>query len=273
MVEGGYLYVAQNPLYRVTIKGHHKYFRDEEAYNAYVRKQTATLFSLSVDYLSGDSETVDDKKMTSIMKKAPEYITAIKKIAGETGLDRDVVEHLSLWVNSVEPGSEGGLDEVKEVITNTWPNLTVEELEGGFLHVEGPVEEGRFMSAFISPDTWEILRPVYDLRHSLSVSYAGYTPNKEGGEFSDWMLPSLALEEMLGQATPKQRLRMKGLGEMMPNELWDTAMDPVRRTLLRVTVEDAELADNMFMDLMGKNPECRKTYLESTQGAASNVDI
>jgi DNA gyrase subunit B len=94
------------------------------------------------------------------------------------------------------------------------------------------------------------------------------------GKFVEYAYEEKELEIILSKLTGKPVIqRYKGLGEMNPEQLWDTTMDPATRTLLQVHLEDAMEADMVFSMLMGEDVSTRKEFIQTNAEYARNLDI
>jgi len=103
--------------------------------------------------------------------------------------------------------------------------------------------------------------PLFRIKHAKEMAYA----------YSDQERDDILKKQFKGKNPDVQRY--KGLGEMNPEELWETTLDPKKRIMKRVAVQDAEEADRMFSVLMGNEVQPRKQFIETYAKEVQNLDI
>jgi DNA gyrase subunit B len=124
---------------------------------------------------------------------------------------------------------------------------------------------------FLSSGDYRQLLKVSTMLHGLIGAGAVVKRNEKEQTVSTF---KQALDWLLAEAKNTLNIqRYKGLGEMNPSQLWETTMDPKVRRLLKVQIDDAIAADEIFTTLMGDNVEPRRAFIESNALGASNLDI
>ncbi len=284
LIENGHLYIAQPPLYRVKKGKEERYLKDDRALNEY-------LFDLFIkDYYVVDSkgEKVSGEKLKKFLLKAFEYENLLS--SGKWKIDKDLLnfmiknrmlnlecfspENIDNFRKRVEElsGAEEG-DKIFEFelsrdMATGEAVLLARVREKRIVHTF-PVDE-EFMS---HPDLVEMLKLDEEMRKiaELPVKVFGIEKDEEKYRFESRIdLANFALEEMRKKV---QIQRYKGLGEMNPEQLWETTMNPETRRLIKVTIEDAIKADEMLSILMGKDTQNRKEFIFENALRVRNLDI
>ncbi len=117
------------------------------------------------------------------------------------------------------------------------------------------------------------MRPLIEHGHVYAAKPPLYKATSKGGKV-DYLYSEEEKLAFDAQATGKvEYQRYKGLGEMSKEQLWDTTMNPATRTLIRVTMQDAAEADQMFTMLMGENPELRRKFIEENASLVTDLDV
>jgi len=283
LVERGYLYIAQPPLFKVTEKKTEKYIHDEEAMKGFVLENGVGKTRLIMD--NGNFFT--GAKLSALVKKIMRIETVLDKCEKESK-DREVVRllagdpALSDWDFKTQEAMEKVLRRTVKVLGEALLEALVEQdPEHGMYKMKFLLSRhGQERQTCVDRDMLKNPKFV-EIKALLSqVIVMGEPPYHLVME-EDTTQPPVELADMAALADQVMSLgkkgltiqRYKGLGEMNPEQLWETTMNPEKRALLQVKVEDAVGADEIFTTLMGDQVEPRREFIFQNAVYASNLDV
>ncbi|HZJ95089.1 MAG TPA: DNA topoisomerase (ATP-hydrolyzing) subunit B [Thiopseudomonas sp.] len=284
LIERGYIYIAQPPLYKVRRGRQEQYLKDDEAMDDYLTAAALENASLHVNANAPGLSGVALEELVN------QYRTVIKTLERLSRLyPKEITEHF-IYLPRVEPEQlsdqaamqqwldalQARMDKVEksgEVYTvglrhDSEKNYWLPEIQ---IKAHGLTNHILFNHDFYSSNDY---RTITDLGNKLNnlLEEDAYVMRGERKQsistFKD------ALEWLLAEGSRRLVVqRYKGLGEMNPEQLWETTMDPSQRRMLQVTINDAIEADQIFNTLMGDNVEPRRAFIEDNALAASNLDF
>lgn len=287
LIENGYVYIAQPPLYKVSMNKEDKYLYNARAMDSLVWERG--LANMTV-FNGTRNASLTGEDLSKMMSKLYKYNHA-KQFAGLARLPQVLLSYLveqrvlSSALTTPEQ-MEAMAARLKaafsqfEIQTEAEPDtdrtfLTITE------QVVTPLGDTITTKSVLSAELLETLE--YQNMLDLFESIADYIPERhaQGLDVVDAKNQSVVIRHYselvaLIEERGKKGMtiqRFKGLGEMMPEQLWETTMNPQTRTLLQVAIEDAAAADRMFDVLMGDRVEPRRNFIETHAQSVSNLDI
>jgi DNA gyrase subunit B len=283
LVEGGYVYIGQPPLYRLGKGKKEKYFIDEDELNTHLF--TVASEKMKIVVKDENKQIIDGSEFIKLMENLNIYKRIIEFMGRMNIWEEMLYFLLESKIRSADQFKE---ESFLEGLINLMP-------EKKFL-------SGNIRSCRWRPDCYEVdvairgkaqimmtLGPQIPLINEyrtalmlfdkiqpyLKTKFTLVTENKssetkeiEVGNWSD-MLGIIRDESFKGSHLQ----RYKGLGEMNPEQLWDTTMNPENRTLMRVKIEDVEQADDIFTTLMGDKVEPRRDFIQTHALEVTDLDV
>ncbi|MEM7280389.1 MAG: toprim domain-containing protein, partial [Pseudomonadota bacterium] len=284
LIERGHIYIAQPPLYKIKRGKQEVYVKDDVELNGYLLNAAVDKAALHVN---ADAPGIKGSGLEALARSYMEVDAIIDRWSrryGESVLRRLVYmptmlqadelseEWLNEWASELEiqlnKGTDDSLNYVASVETgDTAANfrINLERQEHGLSQVT-TIQNEFFQSA-------EYQR--ISLLGSELIGLVGEGAYVERGEKSlEVSSFDEAMTWLMDQSKRAQSIqRYKGLGEMNPDQLWDTTINPDTRRLMQVRIEDAVGADEIFTTLMGDQVEPRRDFIERNALTVSNLDI
>jgi DNA gyrase subunit B len=291
LVERGHIYIAQPPLYKVKHGKDERYLKDDHELNQYMLRLALEGASLlpgaGREVIAGDALGELARKYLlaeAVIERLARIIDqdALRAILDGVELDLGSEATATLSAARLEKAIARYLSPAQKVdqdVTGRVHPVFMDKEEQWAIRIErkhhGNIKSSTIDAAFlISAD----YRTLVDCAQTVGglISDGAEIRRGEGDkqrthgvmDFRDAMLWLLSDAER-GVA----RQRYKGLGEMNASQLWETTMDPAVRRLLRVQIEDAIAADQMFTTLMGDDVEPRRAFIEKNALGARNIDV
>ena len=285
LIERGHIYIAQPPLYKIKKGKQEQYVKDDGALNAYLLSTALEDARLHVDAAAPPITGVALQQlaeqymavMASIRRLSRRYDPVIlEKLVYMAPLDAAALSdasHVATWFTELEQRANSALPPGQkfEIL------IAVPTGQDGFVaniikRTHGIIAaEYRLTSEFFASGEYQRMS---DFGRQLDGLLGAGAYILRGERKQDVGSFKHAIEWLLEQARRGQHIqRYKGLGEMNPEQLWDTTMNAETRRLLQVRIEDAVAADEIFTTLMGDQVEPRREFIETNALAVANLDV
>jgi DNA gyrase subunit B len=284
LVERGHIYIAQPPLYKIRKGKNEQYLLDDaelssallqialEGSKLFVSVDAPPLSDTAYERLAKDYQTyraIADRLSSRYDSCFVDSLLALPRLTVETLKERDaLVEWVALMkknLNAQKKPGESFYVQISEHEQTGPAGLTLTHLRHGI------PETSIVPPAFFLGADYERIASIGETLNGL-LSEGAYVTN--GERRKQIMSFGEGLEWLIAEAKKIYHIqRYKGLGEMNPSQLWETTMNVDTRRLLRVTIEDAIAADEIFSTLMGDQVEPRREFIERNALDAENIDI
>ena len=284
IMERGYIYIAQPPLYKVKKGKQERYIKDDEGLTEYLTTLALENAEIHVNESAPALSGLSLENLVKQFRKTHETIKRVSRL-----IPADILEKM-IYGDVIAIEDFKVKDKVESWTANLLKQLSDQDGNGSIYTVEVKHDQERnvyypsFNVRKHGIDTvYDCDYEFIDSKEFLSIQNLNKAVNglMEEGAYvkrGEKIKPITEFEEALNWLMAESKRgqyiqRYKGLGEMNPNQLWETTMDPESRRMLQVTIEDAIAADQLFTTLMGDHVEPRRNFIEDNALKVANLDV
>ncbi|MDP8289680.1 MAG: DNA topoisomerase (ATP-hydrolyzing) subunit B [Candidatus Susulua stagnicola] len=265
LIKGGNIFIAQPPLYRIKKKNWEEYIHTEKEMNDIMLSLGTKAAKLKK--VGKGEKTLSQKDLEKLIK----HIIIIEQL--ELSLEKKGIPFKG-YIKAIDTKKKKY--PAHKIAVNQNPIFLFEQDK---LASYGSIEELNHIEIYESHEIKKINEEFLKLKTSLQDYYGQnkdlfIVASEDNGEEIKCKSLKAVLQQVRKLATKGMSIqRYKGLGEMNPEQLWESTMDPAKRTLVRVILEDTVEADRIFTILMGNQAEPRREFIQAYAHEASNLDV
>ncbi|MBF0200733.1 MAG: DNA topoisomerase (ATP-hydrolyzing) subunit B [Desulfamplus sp.] len=287
LISRGYLYIAQPPLFRVGKGKSGIYLKDEAEYRDYLVRRICEQKDV---YIANRETPLNDDELYTFLKDLSDYYNAVDRLQRkEYDIDlltilirsdlrdkfflqnkdnminlKSTLDQAGYVTGDMEYSSEFDIYEMDVMEGNRSENAALASVDKLILRVG---------KSLISTNDYKIMLKNFDKIQAMNIPPFKICPTGTTEKMVVCDDTALFFHHIMGDAKKGISIqRYKGLGEMNPDQLWETTMDPEKRVMLQVNVEDAEQADDIFTLLMGEEVEPRRNFIQTNALEVSSLD-
>jgi DNA gyrase subunit B len=287
LIERGHIFIALPPLYKISKGKQENYLKDDDALDGFLIQAALENASL---YVNPDAPPIMGQALEDLIKSFRGVMSTIDRLSRL--YPEDVLKAM-VYLPALTMESLGSA-----TIMEGWCQLLQDQLNGRTIQIAGAATYRVWAGKSDERDVW--LPQVEVILHGLPTRYEVSREFIAAKEYQTIRQLSTQLDGLIEEGAMIKRgersqsissfsevldwlmkearkgygvQRYKGLGEMNPEQLWETTMDPEARRMLRVTIDDAIAADQIFTTLMGDHVEPRREFIEENALAVANLDI
>jgi DNA gyrase subunit B len=285
LVEKGYVYIAQPPLFKVKRGKKEEYIKDEGSMIRYLMRMATADMTVKT---TGAKDVIEGKDLAKSLEKLVDFQHYCERAARRIGGD----SHLLQTLLEAFGGKKGVLRKEGSTLRKVFQDgdlmaqveavlfkagykteLSTDE-EHGLWEIETSTNSGVNLSIDWNFASFVEFQKAVQLYTELEDKLAAPFTTGANGTQEEIPTREALLEKVLAAAKKDLSIqRYKGLGEMNPEQLWETTMNPEKRTLLQVRIDDAVETDEMFTVLMGDAVEPRRKFIEDNALDVRNLDV
>jgi DNA gyrase subunit B len=282
LVERGHIYIAQPPLYKVKRGKREEYIKDEKSMFRFMMKQAT-----DETVVKSNGRLVEGRELSKNLEKVTEYERYFNRFVRRVNNDKGFLNALIsgfaeiLLEQNIRMRKIFGTEElmlrleakVAEANPTYRTDLLTDE-EHNLQEIEVTYPNGEKFVFDWNLGSYVEFQKAVELKTTLERDFPSPFTLGEDEKEEEVLSREELLEKIMNAAKKDLQIqRYKGLGEMNPEQLWETTMDPTKRTLLQVRIEDAIETDQIFTVLMGDQVEPRRKFIEDNALDVKNLDV